>query len=314
VKVYVVGAGAVGTFLGEALRTTGAGVTYAPRKLEEVVPVEADLAVVAVKAYATQGAVETLRRALPEGSDAAIFTPQNGVGNEEILAQAFGEDRVVSGALTTAVERLPDGTVAAANAGGLAFAPVGRKAHNYLIAAFERTPVQVRVCADYRAMKWSKMALNIVCNASCAILDVLPAEIVAHPRLFALELAAVRELRAVMRSLNLRPLDLPRYPVRAFFRAAALPGPLAYGLLGRRIAGARGSKPPSLLLDVREGRGRTEACALNGAIAESGIRMSVPVPVNAAFARLADAVAADPDARARYRRSPETLTAEVEKS
>ncbi len=91
-NVYVVGAGAVGTYLGDLLATTGAAVTYAPRRLEDVVPVEPDLAICAVKAYDTDGAIETLRRATAGGRLRRRPLPQNGVGNEEKLAAAFGAD------------------------------------------------------------------------------------------------------------------------------------------------------------------------------------------------------------------------------
>ncbi len=116
-RVYVVGGGAVGRYLGEALAATGAGVTYAPRAIADVTPVAADLAIVAVKAYDTDAAMETLRKALGENVDATILTPQNGVGNEERLATAFGADRIVSCALTVPVEIGADGRVVAAGAG-----------------------------------------------------------------------------------------------------------------------------------------------------------------------------------------------------
>lgn len=253
-----------------------------------------------------------MRRALPPNSDATLLTPQNGVGNEELLADVFGADRVVSGALTVPVESGAGGAVVATNRGGLALAPVGSVAHTWLYAAFARTPIPVSVTADYRAMKWSKLALNIVANASCAILDLLPAEVVRIPEIFALELAAVREVRAVMRPLRIEPIDLPRYPVRALFAAAALPEPLARGILARRIASARGRKPPSLLIDVRAGRGKTEAGALNGAVAAAVAFDAVPTPVNAAFARLADAVARDASVRSDYRNNPAALLAAVD--
>jgi 2-dehydropantoate 2-reductase len=308
----VVGAGAVGQYLGEALRGAGCEVVYAPRHLDEVTPVAADLAIVAVKSFDTSSAIATLQRALSADSDATLLTPQNGVGNEERLADAFGADRVVSAALTVPVEVGADGKVVAANKGGLALAPVGAVAHSWLYAAFTRTRIPVTITADYRALKWSKLALNIVTNASCAILDVLPGDIVKLPEIFALELEAVREVRAVMRPLRIDPIDLPRYPVRAFFAAASLPDALARGVLGRRVAGARGRKAPSLLLDVRAGRGRSEVGALNGAVAEAVAFDSVPTPVNAAFARLADGVARDPSLRDDYRNNPAALLAAVD--
>ncbi|GAC1492921.1 MAG: 2-dehydropantoate 2-reductase [Vulcanimicrobiaceae bacterium] len=311
-RVYVVGSGAVGSYLGDLLRATGADVSYAPRALADVVPrADVDLAIVAVKAYDTPSAIETLRRAFGDATTASIVTPQNGVGNEELLAEAFGADRVVSCALTVPVERAGDGTIRAANRGGLALAPVGSSAHNWLVAAFERTDLPVRVASDYRALKWSKLALNIIANASCAILNVLPERLVKLDGMFALEIRAIRETRAVMAAMSLRSVDLPRYPVRALGGVVRLPMPLAKALLSGRIAGARGRKPPSLLLDLRGEKGRTEVGALNGAVAAAGRALGVPTPVNAAYARVLADIAHMPQLWAKYRERPEALAAEV---
>ncbi|MGH7728113.1 MAG: ketopantoate reductase family protein, partial [Vulcanimicrobiaceae bacterium] len=105
---YVVGAGAVGRFLGERLRSERTEIVYAPRALEDVVPVEAGLAIVAVKSYDTAGAIATLRAALGQATEATILCVQNGVGNEELLAAAFGPDAVVAGALTIPVALAQD--------------------------------------------------------------------------------------------------------------------------------------------------------------------------------------------------------------
>ncbi len=310
-NVYVVGAGAVGTYFGELFRATGATVTYAPRALADVVPAAAELAVVALKSYDTPAAILTLRQAFGDDTAATILTPQNGIGNEESLARAFGRERIVACALTVPVERDANGVVSAANRGGIAIAPVGSDAQNWLIAALERTSVPVDVVSDYRALKWSKLALNIIANASCAILDMLPHELVAQPGFFALEIRAVRETHAVMAALKLRAVDLPRYPVRALFATASLPLPLARLVLSRKIAGARGRKPPSLLLDIRAGKGRTENDALNGAVAGAGRETSIATPVNAAFARVLAEIAVSAQARARYRHQPAALLAAV---
>jgi len=311
-KVYVVGAGAVGTYLGEALRSAAADVSYAPRNLADVRPVEAELAIVAVKSYDTDDAIATLRRALGENAQTTILTPQNGVGNEERLAAAFGADRIVSCAMTVPVERGKDGTIVPSNRGGIALAPVGSVAHNWLVAAFEQTSIPVKVTSDYRALKWSKLALNIIANASCAILNVLPEQLVRLEHMFSLEIRAIRETRAVMVAMGLTSVDLPRYPVRALQGVVALPTPVAKLLLSNRIAGARGRKPPSLLLDLRAAKGRTEVDVLNGAVAAAGRAAGVPTPVNAVFARVLSDIAHMPQLWAKYRERPVALLAEVQ--
>lgn len=311
-NVYVVGAGAVGRYLGELLRASGNDVTYAPRDPAGAEPCDVDLAIVAVKAYDTDGAIETLRRVLGDTPTAAIVTPQNGVGNEEKLAAAFGPDPIVACALTVPVETGRDGQPLAANAGGIAFAPVGTLAHNWLMPAFSATGLAVSAAADYRSLKWSKLALNVVANASCAILNVLPERLVHSGDAFDLELRSIREVRAVMKALGIAAIDLPRYPVRALQGAATLPAPLARAILANRIAGARGRKPPSLLLDLRAMRNRTEVDVLNGAVARAAREAGVRAPVNTVFARIVSDIAHMPQLWAKYRERPDALAAEVE--
>src|SRR5262249_21628399 len=144
------------------------------------------------------------------------------------------------------------GRPVASNTGGIAFAPVGTSsAHNWLLATFGAAGLSVTAAGDYRALKWSKLALNVVANASCAILNVLPERLVHYAGAFELEVRAIREVRTVMKAAGYGTIDLPRYPVRALQGVASLPLPLARGLLANRIAGARGSKAPSLLGDLR---------------------------------------------------------------
>jgi 2-dehydropantoate 2-reductase len=312
VNVYIVGRGAVGTYLGDLLRGAGVDVAYAPRALDQVGPYDADVALIATKAYDTEGAIETLRKAIPFPEKCVFVSPQNGVGNEERLAAAFGADNVVAAALTTPIDRDRDGNARPAKEGGLALAPMGTNAYNWLAATFAGTGLSVKIVEDWRSLKWSKLALNVVANASCAILNVLPNRFVHFDKIFTLEIRMIREVRAVMHALGIEPIDLPRYPVRALFGVASLPTPISRGLMAHTIAGARGTKPPSLLLDLRRAKPQTEVDVLNGAVAAAGLEQGVPAPVNAVYARVLNDIAHTPPLWAKYRERPDRLEAEVE--
>jgi 2-dehydropantoate 2-reductase len=311
-KVYIVGRGAVGSFLGQKLEAIGVEVAYAPRALAEVTPYDADVAIVATKAYDTDGAIATLRKAIAYPEKCVFVSPQNGVANEEKLATAFGANNVVAAALTVPVDRDRDGRANATKEGGLAFAPVGESAFNWLTATFASSGLRVMVFSDWRALKWSKLALNVVANASCAILNVLPARMVHFEKIFTLEIRMIREVGAVMAAMKIRPIDLPRYPVRALLASASLPSPVARTVMGTRIAGGRGTKPPSLLLDLRAGKPQTEVDWLNGAVAAAGHAQGIPTPVNSVYTRVLDDIAHMPQLWAKYRERPEALVAEVE--
>jgi 2-dehydropantoate 2-reductase len=310
-NVLVVGAGAVGTWFGRILSEIGCSVTFAPRELADVQKIEVDLAVVAVKSYDTAGAIATLKAALGEESTTAILTLQNGIGNEEALGKAFGIDNIIAGALTVPVERGPDGTIDAANRGGLAIAPVGRQAHNWLLAALNTASVPLKVYQDYRSLKWSKLTLNLLMNASCAILNFPPARILAEPDLFELEMEMLREVDALMSAAKLARLNLPQYPVKTLLAVARLPGGVSRALLGNRIVSARGSKLPSLLIDLRAEKHTSEVAWLNGAVAGAARSLSIQAPVNAAYARVLEDITTMPALWAKYREHPEVLLAEV---
>jgi 2-dehydropantoate 2-reductase len=82
--------------------------------------------------------------------------------------------------------------------------------------------------------------------------------------------------------------------------------------MARRIARGRGTKAPSLLIDLRAGKPHSEVDVLNGAVAAGGHAHGVPTPVNSVYTRVLDDIAHMPQLWAKYRERPEALVAEVE--
>jgi len=108
-----------------------------------------------------------------------------------------------------------------------------------------------------------------------------------------------------MRLSGLAVVDLPGYPVRLLARAVRwLPDGVAFSLLGRRMASGRGDKPPSLLLDLRAGRARTEVEWMNGAIALEAARLGLGAPVNRFLAETLAALARGDLPEGAFRHNP----------
>ncbi len=251
-----------------------------------------DLILLAVKAYDTETAAAELRRAWQ--TPPPILTVQNGVGNEETLATHLPGTAILAGALTTPVEVL-----------GPAYVRIARSSYKFALAPGPHSQVQTsllpqlagifaaagfsaQICDDYRALKWSKLLMNILANAQAAILGYTPAQIFADPRLGNLEARAWREALAVMHGLAVKPITLGGYPLPL---AARLVGRLPLGVvrpaLGRFIAGGRGAKMPSLYYDLHpRPRARSEIPWLNGAIVTAARDLGLPVPVNALLTRV----------------------------
>ena len=337
--VLVYGAGAVGQFIGGALTLAGNDVTLLARPALHDALARAPLAIqgtgtyagtrvpiasvtsitelsrppaliiLTVKSYDTAGALPDLRRLVDAG--ATVLTLQNGVGNEETLARALGA-AVRSGAFTISISVPAPGSITRHTAkGGLGFAPVAGEDLAPLLARFAPTGLPIVTTRSYRALKWSKLLLNMLANAQSALLGLPPAAIFADPALFAVEQRAFREARAVMRAAGIGLVDLPAYPVRLLAAAMALPASLARRLLAARVGGGRGDKLPSLWVDIEAGRGRSEAPWYNGAVAALAEQTGVPAPVNATLTRLLAEAAADPVVWAAWRGNPARLLAEL---
>lgn len=291
----------------DGVREVGVAAAAEPAALPEGCRRPA-LAVLCVKGYDTPGAIETLRGLGPR----LVLTLQNGIGNEERLAAAFGATRVIAGAITTSVEVPSANEIVITKAGGVGLAAMDPATDLApWAAAFGAAGFPVQRYGDYRALKWSKALLNMLGNAQAAILDMGVAQLYADPRLVDLDMRAAREALAVMRRMGARPVNLPGYPAATITAFAQLPDALLRPLLRRLVGGGRGGKDPSLLRDLRAGRTRSEGEQLYGAVAAEAVARGVPAPVNAALWRVLGGIVRGELAWDEFRGRPERLLAEI---
>lgn len=237
-----------------------------------------DVAVFALKSFDTQTALESLRpykSRLPP-----ILCLQNGVENEQALAQGLGKEKVIAGTVTSSVLRRDIGDIVLERQRGIGIA-AGHTLSNPIYDALSEAGLNPRLYTAPDAMKWSKMLTNLLANASCAILDMTPSEVLSHKELYRIEVAQVREALAVMHALHLRPVNLPGTPVVTFGVTIDHLSPNLSRPFISRIAGTgRGQKMPSFHIDLYAGRGKSEVDYLNGAVVRFGARLHIATPVN----------------------------------
>ncbi|RLC66548.1 MAG: ketopantoate reductase family protein [Chloroflexi bacterium] len=324
-RILIVGAGAIGSLVGNRLARAGNDVTLVGRptyvdavrergvgleeggqrnyatnvravvNVSQLIPTPTtaspcDVIVFTMKAYDTAEAAAQVLPLVRQG--APVLVMQNGVGGEEIATRVLtrrahaGQATIFSAVITLAVEVVEPGVVhLLTTRGGVGLAPVtpGR-AVDFLARIFREAGFKVSAYSDHRAPKWSKLLLNILGNASAAILGWPPDRVFADPGLFALERTAFLEALSVMRAMGVRPVSLPGYPVPLLawgFRT--LPDRLLRPILRRIIAGGRGGKMPSLYLDLARERRRSEVEFLNGAVVRYATELGMDVPANEAL-------------------------------
>ena len=267
-----------------------------------------ELVLITVKGFDTATAVSPLAGKL--SPTARLLSLQNGVGNEDILAEALPGQPIIAGSITLPVIAPQVGTIVVSKAkGGLGLAPF---APGVLVDDVARLLRQagftVAIYTDQRSLKWSKLMMNIIANASSAILDLPPAQSLNYPEIFGLEIEALQETLAVMRAQKIKVVSLFGYPLPLLAVALRwLPTGVLRRVLKPIIAGGRGDKLPSLQLDVRQGRNESEVTVLNGVVAATGERLGLPVPINTALTQVLTGIVAGEIPWADYRGKPQAL-------
>ena len=231
-----------------------------------------DWVVLAVKSTDTR---EALTRVLPKlGRTLGVFCPQNGIGNEEIIAELVGWDRTLAGMVIIGFEIVRPGrvrvTVSADSVKvGRLSGPVDDQVKafaNLLQTAGVPTEAVDRV----ERFKWAKLLYNAALNPLGAILRVPYGRLVEEApwgiiRRQVIEAFAVLSKAGISvawpdAESYLRHLETVQIPATAGHRA-------------------------SMLQDLDAGR-RTEIDSLNGVLVRKGKELDIEVPVNETLVRL----------------------------
>ena len=207
--IAVVGSGAVGCYYGGMLAHAGGDVRFLMRadlekvrrdgltiqtrgetlkvaarasaSVEEIGPV--DLVIVALKATANAALDALLPPLLHERT--ALVTLQNGLGNEEYLAQRWGAERVLGALCFVCLNRIAPGVIEHLDHGTISVGsfgrPAGPRAHGF-VAALQGAGIEAKTVDGLVEERWRKLLWNIPFNglsiaaAGATVGDVLADE------------------------------------------------------------------------------------------------------------------------------------------
>ncbi|WP_420628884.1 ketopantoate reductase family protein [Candidatus Leptofilum sp.] len=243
-----------------------------------------DLIILAMKAYDIARAIDPLIAFCPEPN--MILTTQNGIGVEKGLIKQFGAERVLAGSFTLPIRKeTTTQLVAERSDGGICLAPTQPKQDiKPWLKLFKEANLTTKAYKSYESMKWSKAFLNIIANATSAILNRRPGLIYRSDTIFDLEIKMLAETLVVMQAAGHKVVDLPAVPAtKLAFSVKRLPRALLKPGLAKLVADGRGDKMPSFHIDLTTGKGKSEVVYHNGAIAKAGKELGIATPVNAAL-------------------------------
>jgi 2-dehydropantoate 2-reductase len=249
------------------LRLSGAGdVLGRPRATSDPQELPAcDFGIVATKAMHTDAAIRATAHAFAEG---CVATVQNGLGNEEAIAQHV--ERVIRGTTFPAGKLLAPGHVQWDVKGDTTLGPYEPQPAPFaeverLADACTRGGMPTRAVADARGPQWRKVIFNAATNPIGALTGLTHGRLCERPDLRALVSGLVDEGKAVAVAQG---IELDADPEELIDHAAK--PEVAY------------DHKASMLQDV-EARRPTEIDYLNGGIVRAGRAHGVPAPLNEAI-------------------------------
>ena len=307
----IFGAGAIGQWLGALLHTSGSDVQIHVRPrvrqaidevggialnnskpvkvrlsstLEEIRNQHYKTVICTVKTYAVESALKDLKLAKVKFDEMVSF--QNGWGTDQKYFSVFPDAKLWTLTTTRAVGIEQPGRLTPTTKGGLAVAPWSSGVRG-IPQCLRRVTIPLVILERALDLKWSKLLLNLIGNASGAVTGLSPKQLATHSRLMKTELLLAREAIAVGNAMGVRRSDLPGFPVRVLSTALEkMPLRLVAPMIAAKMKGARGDKLPSLFFDLEDSTRPTEIDSLNGAVVVEGESAGVPTPKQAALVHL----------------------------
>ncbi len=278
-KIQIFGAGAIGCLFGYMLQKAGYDVIFIARgrqldalkkglKITGLVDDEieinvcgkackADLTFVTVKSYDTAVAAREL-----EGRTAIVCSVQNGIGNEDILAEKI--DCVVGGVTTYAANIVEYGKICYTGKGVTFLGDWKGEGEKTVAEILKRAKMNVEIEENIRRKKWEKAIVNSVINPLTALLRIENGKIVEIEEIWSIAQTIAREGERVMKAMGYD-----------FDAVSAV----------REVAIKTAKNRSSMLQDVEKCR-KTEIEAITGEIVRKAEKLNISTPVNELMLRL----------------------------
>ncbi len=206
-KIAIIGSGAVGCYYGGMLAYSGQDVRFVMRSdlsavrqhglrihtrgqtielphvkayasSQEVGP--CDLIIIALKTTANHALEHLLPPLL--GPDTVLLTLQNGLGNEDFLAQGWGAERVMGALCFVCINRREPGVVDHLDHGSISvgeFQGLPQARTRWIVDAFLAAGIDAKAVASLAAERWRKLVWNIpfnglsICAGGAMVADIL---------------------------------------------------------------------------------------------------------------------------------------------
>ena len=290
-KILIMGSGAVGGYYGAVLDRASNNVTFVARgehlaaikerglRIQSVTSGDfaikpraierpdgswrAELVLYCVKGYDNDEAISAMRPAVDDGT--SILTLQNGIGSGDVLAGAFGRDKVLLGVTYVDATRKEPGVIV--EEGGpcnIVFGEPGggRTARaEAVLGVLKGAGIAVELSDNVEKALWTKLIYICALSGMMCITRASFTEVLENPETLDLTWIVMREAEAVAKAKGVEVDDDVLESTMAQFQEA------------------KGRLMSSMYTDLQRGN-RLEVAVMNCAVASLGKELGVATPVN----------------------------------
>ena len=292
-KIVMLGAGALGSTIGGTLAKTNEvifvdqwkdhvdlinrqGLKMTDETKDWFVPVQAqttgqgigpvDLVIVLVKSFATKTAIQQLKETGTIGDRTLVMSLQNGLGNEETIADVIGKENVISGKTYCGGRLIEAGYVAGRTEGKWTYIGELNGEITSRIQAvakvFHEAGMLCEVSDNIQGLIWDKLLINVAAGALCGITHLPYGPLYEEEYLKDVAVMAIQEGIDVAKAAGVRlKSEDPEYPWYA----------------------ASEGLPPTFKTSIQQSlefKHPTEIDFINGSVVEYGKKYGMKTPVN----------------------------------
>lgn len=225
-----------------------------------------DLVIVLVKSFATKEAVSQLKETNVIGENTLVMSLQNGLGNEETIAEVVGEANVISGKTYVGGRLLSPGYVSAGVKGKYTY--IGELTGEItdriqaVCDEFNKAGLLCEVSDNIKGLIWDKLLINVAAGALCGITRLPYGPLYEEEYIKETAVAAIQEGMDVAKAAGVKlKSEDPEYPWYA--ASEGLPETFK-----------------TSILQSLELKRPTEIDFINGSVVEWGKKFGIPTPVN----------------------------------
>ena len=225
-----------------------------------------DLVIVLVKSFATKEAVSQLKETNVIGENTLVMSLQNGLGNEETIAEVVGEANVISGKTYVGGRLLSPGYVSAGVKGKYTY--IGELTGEItdriqaVCDEFNKAGLLCEVSDNIKGLIWDKLLINVAAGALCGITRLPYGPLYEEEYIKETAVAAIQEGIDVAKAAGVKlKSEDPEYPWYA--ASEGLPETFK-----------------TSILQSLELKRPTEIDFINGSVVEWGKKVGIPTPVN----------------------------------